>query len=130
MSTKEQTAFVQEESEKMIAIKGMDMPKSCAECRFKETGGYDEWIYWCKFTGSRLGNFANTKTKWHTVRRKNCPMVDIVECKDCKHYHKAEPTMGDISNVSYCTIEDDYLIGFPNEDDYCSYGERKDKVEK
>ncbi len=54
----------------------------------------------------------------------------IVRCKDCKHFHKAEPTNGDISNVSYCMMEDDRLISFPNEDDFCSRGERKNDDRK
>lgn len=54
-------------------------------------------------------------------------MSPLVRCRDCKNYHKAEPTKGDISNISYCTIEDEDLISFPNEDDFCSRGERKDE---
>lgn len=55
---------------------------------------------------------------------------EIVRCKDCKHFHKAEPTKGDISNVTYCLIEDDGLIiSFPGDDDFCSRGERKDEAD-
>lgn len=57
-------------------------------------------------------------------------VTPIVRCKDCKHFHKAEPTKGDISNVSYCLNEDDGLINFPNEDDFCSRAVRKDEAEE
>jgi hypothetical protein len=51
----------------MIAVKGMEMPKSCALCeRFEGT---------CKYT-----DFGDYQTK----RNPSCPLVEIVTCKDCK----------------------------------------------
>lgn len=44
--------------------------------------------------------------------------VPVVRCKDCKHHHY------DRSNIPYCS-EGDYAYGW-KDDDFCSYGERKD----
>ena len=48
-----------------------------------------------------------------------CPTVDAVEvvrCKDCKHW-----TMGYCNNFAYYDYEPT-----TNEDDFCSYGERRE----
>ena len=50
----------------------------------------------------------------------NAPTVDAVEvvrCKDCKHY-------GDYGRVWDCNKYGG--MHFPNEDDFCSYGERRE----
>ena len=44
--------------------------------------------------------------------------VPVVRCKDCKHHHY------DRSGIPYCS-EGDYAYGW-KDDDFCSYGERKD----
>ena len=49
----------------------------------------------------------------------DCPIVDAVEvvrCKDCKHW-----SMGYCNHFAYYSYEP-----MTNEDDFCSYGERKD----
>ena len=66
--------------EKMIAIKGMEeLPKNCAECSLvtDDMFGdatcvllYDEW----------------KDNKNH--RAENCPLVEIITCKDCKWWTK------------------------------------------
>ena len=54
----------------------------------------------------------------------NCPVTEIVQCKDCVSYDERCPGFG------YC-YHWDYEPGMsPNQvdaDDFCSYGERKDK---
>lgn len=53
----------------------------------------------------------------------NAPTVDAVEvvrCKDCKHW-----TMGYCNHFAYYSYEP-----ITNEDDFCSYGERKDNERK
>ena len=43
-----------------------------------------------------------------------CEVIDIVRCKECKHWDTAD---------GECYA--DRGIYFPNADDYCSYGERE-----
>jgi len=67
-----------------VLIKGMEMPKSCAVCRFKGHGvkghgGIDEFIEWCDLTGKRLGYYDNHKAKWQTERKPFCPLVEVDE---------------------------------------------------
>ena len=47
--------------------------------------------------------------------------VEVVRCKDCKHRYIAE------SGVIFCT---QHLTMSANDDDFCSYGERKDNERK
>ena len=51
-----------------------------------------------------------------TIRNimKRCAPIDIVRCKECKHWDTAD---------GECYA--DRGIYFPKADDYCSYGERK-----
>ena len=44
--------------------------------------------------------------------------VEVVRCKDCKHW-----TMGYCNHFAYYSYEP-----ITGEDDFCSYGERKDNV--
>lgn len=44
------------------------------------------------------------------------PSIDLVRCKDCKHWDTAD---------GECYA--DRGIYFPNADDYCSYGERSEE---
>ena len=46
-------------------------------------------------------------------RIEEAPSIDIVRCKECKHYTEAEG----------CLLEDNSTR---QADDFCSYGERKD----
>ena len=92
----------------------------------------------CKF---RIGGYHNLDCRWDSgsipedsplddmfaeplgkldglkVERKDNPTIEIVRCKDCKHYQPL-----DYSRPYDCSI------GLPNvmPTDYCSYGERKD----
>lgn len=57
----------------MIAIKGMEMPKECYMCPLLD-GEYGV----CQIIGE-------TKMDMTEERAKNCPLVEIVTCKDCKY---------------------------------------------
>ena len=53
----------------------------------------------------------------------NAPAVDAVEvvrCKDCKHYGKTE-----IGNKDRCMCTKILGLTIPRPDDFCSYGERE-----
>ena len=51
-------------------------------------------------------------------------MADLVRCKDCKHYGYEPYDNGD----KCCERWGEWI--FPNKDDFCSYGERKDNERK
>jgi hypothetical protein len=68
------------------------------------------------------------KEEWdvQTLYRKICKLemaigkrtaLEVVRCKDCKHRYIAE------SGVIFCT---QHLTMSANDNDFCSYGERKD----
>ena len=49
-------------------------------------------------------------------RINEAPSIDIVRCKECKHWHKKD-------DLTYCGRVD-YGYGY-KPDDFCSYGERE-----
>ena len=64
----------------------------------------------------RFRSMVSTAAKYRTI-----DAAEVVRCKDCKHketWHKNEAFGYDICGVSgLCVVEDN---------DFCSYGERKD----
>ncbi len=66
----------------MIAIKGMEMPKNCIECPLFD-GEYGD----CNIIGK-------TKADATEERAENCPLQEIVTCKDCKYYFIDEDGCG------------------------------------
>lgn len=44
--------------------------------------------------------------------------VEVVRCKDCKHYHDFE---------THFDCAHGYGIDYPHQDDFCSYGERREE---
>ena len=52
------------------------------------------------------------------MNKKNC--VEVVRCKDCKYYEIGK------DYLPYCNHWDGGIADYPREDDFCSYGERKD----
>ena len=63
--------------------------------------------------------------KGRNIRRviDEAPTIDavpVVRCKDCKHYKK------DTLNARYCNHKTGGLSCFPEEDNFCSYGERRE----
>lgn len=82
----------------MIAI-NMEMPKCCHwDCPLaREDGG-----------ACMLGAY-DPKTDTKKERAKNCPLVAIVTCKDCKHY-----------NDGICNFYQRYIV---NSDYYCADAE-------
>lgn len=73
-------------------------------------------------------NVSNYAQGWNAclnsvLRHKTADVVEVVRCKDCKHYCLSdyrkpnEPKWCDLSNEQN---------EFPKPNDFCSYGERKD----
>lgn len=90
----------------MIAIKDMDMPKTCTMC----------WLSpMCKVHGEKPEYLG------YDTRMEGCPLVEIVTCVDCKH-HKDEED-GDIICTfwDFCGCEHSVLGN-----GYCDRAERKE----
>lgn len=97
----------------MIAI-DMETPKSCCEFH-KDTG----MVIHCP-----LYNFCDKRT---TVRVNfkpiDCPLAEIVTCKDCKHWVKElTPRVPDTKEYHFCPMMDCNTA----EDFYCADGERRE----
>jgi len=90
----------------MIAIKDMEMPKRCADCDLCRG-------HICKITGTDI--VANPKG--------NCPLVEIVTCKDCKHWDKGwTPNVPDNKEYHFCLM----MHCNTAEDFYCADAERRE----
>ena len=76
---------------------GMDWCVDCDHYLVCKYVDYDRW------SCSRFRHYVNTE--------------EVVRCKDCKHY-------ADYGRVWDCQKYEG--MNFPDEDDFCSYGERKD----
>ena len=79
----------------MIAIKGMEMPKRCFQCDFYSNE------YGCKLKFTEECNPSVEKPD-------DCPLVEIVTCKDCKYYR---------NSLEHCkqwcmSTTDDFYCGF------------------
>jgi len=89
----------------MVAIKDMEMPKCCNECPFRAND------YVC-----RLLDYAFSCNHFKE-RNYNCPLVEIVTCKDCI-YCRADVVEG----IEYLWCDkDDYAT---SENYYCGGGKR------
>lgn len=55
-----------------ILIKGMEMPKCCAECEWHEYYGGDyDWVHACRRTGTMPIENAETE------RANDCPLIEV-----------------------------------------------------
>jgi hypothetical protein len=87
----------------MIAIKGREMPKSCSECPLLQGVSGEQC---CSVTGEP------------SFRIRECPLVEIVNCKDCKHRDPED---------KFCDCGHMIKWSSPREDDwYCADGERRE----
>ena len=76
----------------------------------------------------KLGKFIETRTDWHkgwndaldaaTTQAPTIDAVEVVRCKDCKHWAEFDDYGGRCENP-------DGLDNYAMPDDFCSYGERK-----
>jgi hypothetical protein len=96
----------------MIAI-NMEMPSCCGKCTFKEYS-YNDNFYHC--TRAIGYDIIVDKEKYLD----NCPLAEIVTCKDCKYYRVED-------DDEYCTnhtIKDNkFWVG---EDYFCADAERRE----
>ena len=94
----------------MIAIKTMEeMPESCNECRMKR-----------KCEQGFAGGWREDK------RAYDCPLIDIVTCKDCNHHEAilaAKNTDGSKKVLHICQRHGNIV----SEDYYCADGAREEE---
>ena len=90
----------------MIAIKDMEIPKCCSECELK-SGSY----CYHKKPPYDLNSIDVLKE-----RASDCLMVEIVTCKDCKHWH---------DDGIMTTCDKNIGHGFPK-DYFCAESEGKE----
>ncbi len=88
----------------MVAIKDMEMPLGCEVCDFRKSDPYSGEVYCSKAIGSN-------SIIYEEERLENCPLVEIVTCKYCKH--RMESTCLKYKH-------------FVNDDFYCKDGERRE----
>jgi hypothetical protein len=92
----------------MIAVKGMEMPENCMDCPL-----FDGEYGTCNIIGK-------TKADATEERAENCPLVEIVTCKDCRHCFIDEDGHG-----YHCEKSDTERI--PTcADFYCAHAERRE----
>lgn len=87
----------------MIAIPNMEKPKSCFECF-----AYDGEFMECRATGECVNETFYDKVL------PDCPLIDIVHCKDCKW-------LGVDEGMPFCY----WWLREIEPDVFCSYGERR-----
>lgn len=97
----------------MIAIKGMKIPKSCIGCGIRS----GVFCYYKKTP------FELNEVDMLDERPSDCPLVEIVTCKECKYYRNKE------DKYSYCTKRlnvDSITDRYREPDYYCANGERRE----
>ena len=88
----------------MVVVKGMKMQTDCKKCPFMATDGADE---------NELNHPMMCIALWgmkHEVRHcvegrilDDCPLVEVVTCKDCKYNDE------NICTIDGCTVTDNYF---------------------
>lgn len=94
------------------------MPKGCEVCDFRKSDPYSGEVYCAKAIG-------NNTIIYEKERLDNCPLVEIITCKDCtiKQFDESESyEVG--AEKYYCPIVSEYVDQAPN--CYCANGERKE----
>lgn len=97
----------------MVAVRGMKMPKNCMECPLFD-GEYGD----CNIIGE-------TKADATEERAKNCPLVEIVTCKDCKYYKRIELNSCD-EVITFCEKHSDKNCRYTSPNFYCADAERRE----
>lgn len=88
----------------MIAIPNMNRPDSCFQC---DNSACDHW-----------GEYGYDNSA-------DCPLIDIVHCKECIHFHYDKPYIIQgipVLGHEVCDFWGDGCKTNPNS--FCSYGER------
>ena len=107
----------------MIAIKGMEMQTDCMKCPFMATDGADEL--------SPMMCVALWGMK-HEVRHcvegrilDDCPLIEVITCKDCKYWNKKEEYCKHLSSTMGWEEDECYTV-CTGEDFYCMDAEKRE----
>lgn len=92
----------------MIAIPNMEKPKNAFSCSVKINPEERRCIYTGKVFDETLSLLIDRPCG-------DCPLIDIVPCKECKWWDNND-------DANRCTHEDGGMWAKPNA--FCSYGER------
>ena len=98
----------------MIAIKEMETQTDCKKCPFIATDGTDE----LRSPMMCIALWATKHEIKHCVEGRildDCPLVEIVTCKDCKY-----------NDENFCMIDDCRIAEDIVNDCFCACGRRKD----
>lgn len=88
-----------------VIVKNMGMPKNC----------YD-----CPLLDNEYGICNILRIVVYDYVPKDCPLVEVVHCKDCRHHEDEAPGM------VYCPH---IVSGWVSNDFFCKDGERKENNE-
>lgn len=105
----------------MVTIKEMEMPKNCDECQFG-------CITYNNNRKCKISENCYTVIFTSKERPTDCPLVEIVTCKDCKHWQRIKDYHG------RCKLFDEVWKGNSlvpiehgtNEEFYCQMAERRE----
>lgn len=106
----------------MILI-DIPMPRCCLNCECANSYADSPfWDVYCK----PLQRYIDESQTEH--RQDDCPLKEVVHCKDCKHW---QPCEEGVTEEPFCKglgflAETGFDIRIGTENDYCSFGERKD----
>lgn len=89
----------------MIAIKNMEMPDSCYDCHFAVDEESNDYGSFCKC--GILNDYETINLLEHS-KHLNCPLVEIITCKDCEHNDEGS------CDMDGCGVTDDCYC-------YCAY---------
>lgn len=89
-----------------VYIENMEKPKSCYNHCLEGFIANEE-------IGCPLKDYTESHQYKDGVHP-DCPLIDIVTCGECKHWYRNEPPIDEECNL------------FPNADDFCPYGERRE----
>ena len=79
----------------MVAIKEMGIPQRCEECKFclrQRTNDYDSFGEYLLQKNKRVNCLAWSKDN-------NCPLIEVITCKDCKYWNGKEECCKYLSNT-------------------------------
>lgn len=88
----------------MVAMKGMEMPIDCKQCPLMGVDGSPRDPFNPMMC---IAIWATKRERKHCVSGTildDCPLVEVVTCKDCKYND------GNVCTIDGCEIADDYLI--------------------
>lgn len=98
-----------------VIVKGMKVPEYCSQCKFFRNRNGN---CWCKAleSGMRFEEILNG-------RREDCPLVELIRCKDCKYmYTECGMRLCEKLDSLFYNSEDQESI---DADFYCKWAERR-----